>query len=160
MKSTTTKLQVWLLAAVFPGKVLPRLKMYQSLNTLWAFTPEKYSFMPKYNHHRLRIDAVGLRCDSASADTIKPWVSLHKTVLKTTAQNWGGKFGRTALESRQTVMTSWPALCIRRSQRWQFQYRAGQKTSQSGPALSPFLTGRMFVRWTYFGQFDELWFVS
>ena len=27
-------------------------------------------------------------------------------------------------------------------------------------ALSPFLTGPMFVRWTYFGQFDELWFVS
>ena len=26
--------------------------------------------------------------------------------------------------------------------------------------LSPFLTGRMFVRRTYFGQFDELWFVS
>ena len=25
--------------------------------------------------------------------------------------------------------------------------------------LSPFLTGRMFVRRTYFGQFDELWFV-
>ena len=28
------------------------------------------------------------------------------------------------------------------------------------PYLSPFLTGRMFVRRTYFGQFDELWFVS
>ena len=26
----------------------------------------------------------------------------------------------------------------------------------SGKALSPFLTGRMFVRRTYFGQFDEL----
>ena len=26
--------------------------------------------------------------------------------------------------------------------------------------LSPFLTGRMFVRRAYFGQFDELWFVS
>ena len=26
--------------------------------------------------------------------------------------------------------------------------------------LSPFLTGRMFVRRTYFGHFDELWFVS
>ena len=25
--------------------------------------------------------------------------------------------------------------------------------------LKPFLTGRMFVRRTYFGQFDELWFV-
>ena len=26
--------------------------------------------------------------------------------------------------------------------------------------LSPFLTGRMFVRRTYFGHFDELWFSS
>ena len=26
----------------------------------------------------------------------------------------------------------------------------------SGQALSPFLTGRLFVRRTYFGQFDEL----
>ena len=26
--------------------------------------------------------------------------------------------------------------------------------------LSLFLTGRMFVLRTYFGQFDELWFVS
>ena len=26
----------------------------------------------------------------------------------------------------------------------------------SGKALSPFLTGRMFVRRTYFGHFDEL----
>ena len=26
--------------------------------------------------------------------------------------------------------------------------------------LSPFLTGRMFVRRTYFGYFDKLWFVS
>ena len=29
-----------------------------------------------------------------------------------------------------------------------------------GKALNPFLTGRMFVRRTYFGHFDELWFVS
>ena len=26
--------------------------------------------------------------------------------------------------------------------------------------LSPFLTGRMFVNRTYFGHFDELWFIS
>ena len=29
-------------------------------------------------------------------------------------------------------------------------------TSLKGESLSPFLNGRMFVRRTYFGQFDEL----
>ena len=34
--------------------------------------------------------------------------------------------------------------------------RAYEPVWPSGKALSPFLTGRMFVRRTYFGQFDEL----
>jgi len=96
--------------------------------------------------------------DSASVVTIKPWVSLHKTVLKTTAQNWGGKFSRTALDwvsancDDQRLTCFVPAVAV--------SVARGSENIPVQPALSPFLTGRMFVRWTYFGQFDELWFVS
>ena len=42
-----------------------------------------------------------------------------------------------------------PAKCINRPTKC-------EPVWPSGKALSPFLTGRMFVRRTYFGHFDEL----
>ena len=42
---------------------------------------------------------------------------------------------------------------------WQQLFFFGVATA-GWHTLSPFLIGRMFVRRTYFGHFDELWFVS
>ena len=92
MKSTTTKFYVWPLTTIFPGpvmwslyvKVFPRKCIkYLKLSTFWIFMPENcccflFCFLCPYSiYYWLRT-----LWDSASANILKPLVSLHKRPLR------------------------------------------------------------------------------